>query len=34
LPAFVFTRECLALIADTSLPSLRVVRELDAIVAV
>jgi putative transposase len=28
-----FTRECLALIADTSLPSLRVVRELDAIVA-
>ena len=29
-----FTRECLALIADTSLPSLRVVRELDAIVAV
>ena len=29
-----FTRECLALIADTSLSSLRVVRELDAIVAV
>jgi putative transposase len=29
-----FTRECLALVADTSLPSLRVVRELDAIVAV
>jgi putative transposase len=29
-----FTRECLALIADTSLPSLRVVRELDAISAV
>jgi putative transposase len=29
-----FTRECLALIADTSLPSLRIVRELDAIVAV
>jgi putative transposase len=29
-----FTRECLALIVDTSLPSLRVVRELDAIVAV
>jgi putative transposase len=29
-----FTRECLALMADTSLPSLRVVRELDAIVAV
>src|SRR5262245_64942989 len=28
-----FTRECLALIADTSLPSLRVVRELAAIVA-
>jgi putative transposase len=28
-----FTRECWALIADTSLPSLRVVRELDAIVA-
>ena len=29
-----FTRECLTLIADTSLPSQRVVRELDAIVAV
>jgi putative transposase len=29
-----FTRECLALVADTSLPALRVVRELDAIVAV
>ena len=29
-----FTRECLALVADTSLPSSRVVRELDAIVAV
>ena len=28
-----FTRECLALIADTSLPGLRVVRELEAIVA-
>ena len=28
-----FTRECLALIADTSLPGLRVVRELDIIVA-
>ena len=27
-----FTRECLALVADTSLPSARVVRELDAIV--
>jgi putative transposase len=27
-----FTRECLALIADTSLPSLRVVRELDGLV--
>ena len=26
-----FTRECLALIADTSLPGLRVVRELEAI---
>ena len=26
-----FTRECLALVADTSLPSLRVVRELDAL---
>ena len=28
-----FTRECLALIADTSLPGLRVVRELEIIVA-
>jgi putative transposase len=28
-----FTRECLALIADTSLPGLRVVRELDIIIA-
>ena len=28
-----FTRECLALIADTSLPGLRVVRELEAVVA-
>jgi putative transposase len=28
-----FTRECLALVADTSLPSLRVVRELDALLA-
>jgi putative transposase len=28
-----FTRECLALIADTSLPGLRVVRELDAVIA-
>ena len=28
-----FTRECLALVADTSLPGLRVVRELDIIVA-
>jgi putative transposase len=28
-----FTRECLALIADTSLPGLRVVRELTAIAA-
>jgi putative transposase len=27
-----FTRECLALVADTSLPGLRVVRELDALV--
>ena len=26
-----FTRECLALVADTSLPALRVVRELDAL---
>ena len=29
-----FTRECLALVADTSLPGLRVVRELEAIIAV
>jgi putative transposase len=29
-----FTRECLALVADTSLPGLRVARELEAIVAV
>src|SRR6266550_4116542 len=29
-----FTRECLALVADTSLPGLRVVRELDAVIAV
>ena len=28
-----FTRECLALAADTSLPGLRVVRELDVIIA-
>jgi putative transposase len=28
-----FTRECLALVADTSLPGLRVVRELEAIMA-
>jgi putative transposase len=28
-----FTRECLALIADTSLPGLRVVRELDCLIA-
>ncbi|MET4222595.1 transposase InsO family protein [Bradyrhizobium sp. LB14.3] len=28
-----FSRECLGLIADTSLPGLRVVRELGAIVA-
>jgi putative transposase len=28
-----FTRECLALVADTSLPGLRVVRELDALIA-
>jgi transposase InsO family protein len=28
-----FTRECLALNADTSLPGLRVVRELDLIIA-
>jgi putative transposase len=29
-----YTRECQALIADTSLPSQRVVRELNAIIAV
>lgn len=29
-----FTRECLALIADTSLPGLRVVRELDGLIAI
>jgi putative transposase len=28
-----FTRECLALVADTSLPGLRVVRELDVLIA-
>jgi putative transposase len=28
-----FTRECLALLADTSLSGLRVARELDAIIA-
>jgi len=28
----VFTRECLALVADTSLPSLRVARELGAVI--
>jgi putative transposase len=28
-----FSRECLALIADTSLPGLRVVRELEAVIA-
>jgi putative transposase len=28
-----FTRECLALVADTSLPGPRVVRELDAVIA-
>ncbi len=28
-----FTRECLALVADTSLPGLRVVRELDILIA-
>jgi putative transposase len=28
-----FTRECLALVADTSLPGLRVVRELEAVIA-
>jgi putative transposase len=29
-----FTRECLVLIADTSLPGLRVVRELDTLIAI
>jgi putative transposase len=29
-----FTRECLALAADTSLPGLRVERELDAVIAI
>ena len=29
-----FTRECLALVADTSLPGLRVARELDTLIAV
>ena len=29
-----FTRECLALIADTSLPGLRVVRELDGLITI
>ena len=29
-----FTRECLALIADTSLPGLRASRELDAVIAI
>jgi len=28
-----FTRECLALVPDTSLPGMRVVRELDALIA-
>jgi putative transposase len=28
-----FTRECLTLVPDTSLPGLRVVRELDALIA-
>jgi putative transposase len=28
-----FTRECLALIADTPLPGLRVVRELEGVIA-
>jgi putative transposase len=28
-----FTRECLALVADTSLPGLRVIRELEAVIA-
>jgi hypothetical protein len=29
-----FTRECLALVPDTSLSGLRVVRELDVLIAV
>jgi putative transposase len=29
-----FTRECLVLVADTSLPGLRVARELDALIAI
>jgi putative transposase len=29
-----FTRECLALVADTSLPGVRVVRELDGLVVI
>ena len=29
-----FTRECLALVADTSLPGLRVARELDILIAI
>jgi putative transposase len=28
-----FTRECLGLVADTSLPGLRIVRELDSLIA-
>jgi putative transposase len=28
-----FSRECLALVSDTSLPGARVVRELDALIA-
>ena len=28
-----FTRECLALVPDTSLPGLRVVRKLDTLIA-
>jgi putative transposase len=28
-----FTRQCLALVADTSLPGLRVARELDVVIA-
>ena len=31
-PSSTYTRECLALVADTSLSGLRVVRELDAII--